>query len=201
MDIFIPYTGNDDLSILLMLEQLESEFKEKNNPLYAITAFQHAFKTRRPIPKWVLEFVARGFQDYLSNGGKKSLDHSFMLKSKGKDTPYKKWLLDDRDQSIMLEMYKLVELCKVPVEVAAEMVKDKLEATDWNQTLIELTELSSDTILGMYKKKWRKICRESTALKNAYSKEYFTKENIISVLQSYPVDSIPLELKGLVSRP
>lgn len=201
MDIFIPYTSNDDLSILLMLEQLESKFKETNNPLYAITAYQHAFKTGRTIPKWALEFVAIGFHDYLSNGGGKSLDHSFMLISKGKDTPYKKWLLDDRDQSIMIEMYKLIELCGVSVEAASDMVKAKLYETDWNQTLIELTELSSDTILGMYKKKWRKIYRESTALNNAYPKEYFTKENIISVLQSYPVDSIPLELKGLVSRP
>lgn len=189
MAIFLPYTGNDDLSILLMLEQLENKFKETNNPLYAITAYDHAFKTGRPIPKWVLKFVAIGFHDYLTNGGKKSLDHSFMLISKGKDTPYKKWLLDDRDQWIMLEMYKLVELCSVGVEKAAEMVKAKLKTTDWNQTLVVLTELSAETILGMYKKKYRKAYRESTVLSNAYPKEYFTQEKIISFLQSYPIDS------------
>lgn len=201
MDVFTPYTGNDDLSILLMLEQLESKFKETNNPLYAITAYQHAFKTGRPIPKWALKFVAIGFHDYLTNGGIKPLDKCFQLKGRGKDSPYKKWLLDDRDQIFMLEMYKLVELCGVRVEDAAEMVKAKLVDTDWDQGLNELTELSADTILGMYKKKYRKQYRESEILNNANPKEYFTQEKIISLLKSYPVDSIPLELKGLISRP
>lgn len=201
MDIFTPYTGNDDLSILLMLEQLESKFKETNNPLYAITAYQHAFQTGRPIPRWAIEFVAIGFHDYLSNGGTKPLDNCFQLKGRGKDSPYKKWLLDDRDQIFMLEMYKLVELCGVGVEDAAHMVKAKLVETDWNHNLKELTELSADTILGMYKKKYRRQYRKSEILNNANLNEYFTQEKIISLLQSYPADSIPLELKGLVSRP
>lgn len=201
MDVFTPYTDNDDFSILLMLEQLENKFKETNNPLYAITAYQQAFKTGRPIPKWALQFVAIGFHDYLKNGGKKPLDNSFQLKSIGKDSPYKKWLLDDRDQIFMFEMYKLVELCGVGVEAAANMVKAKLEDTDWDQGLNELTELSAETILGMYKKKYRKQYRESKILNNANLKEYFTQEKIISLLKSYPDYSIPLELKGLVSRP
>lgn len=180
-------------AIAFTMAQLEERHLKSNNPIYPMFAFRHCFQRGVEPPQWVMQYVAISFHDYLLNCGTKDVDECMQLRvGKGKTPPIKLFLLEERDETIMWDMFRLVEHIGISVENAAHMTKAKLEAADWNKTLIEMTELTEGSILDMYRKTYRKQFREMLASEPSHA-EYFTKEKQKSFLATFPAYSLPVD--------
>ena len=188
------FTGSDDDSISMTITQLKQRYEETNNPIYPMFAFRYCFEREESPPLWALQYVALSFHEYLNNYGTKGIDECLQIKVKqGGTTPIKQFLLDERDDMIMSEMFKLVEYLKISLEVASCMVKAKLEHADWNKTLVELCELSENSIKDMYRKTPRKTLKDIKA--NAQVTEtHFTEQKQKDFLNTFPFHTIPLLL-------
>lgn len=196
--MLITPQGNDDLSLLVTIQELEKRYVETNNPIYAMQAFRLCFVQQISPPTWAMQFMAVSIHDYLENYGTKSLELCFQLQTSGKGgktKPMTQFLLDQRDQAIMLEMYKLVELVGISQRDAAHMVKSKLAESDWNKTLVELDEPTEETIFELYRKKWRKSLIAEIQATDPNYQEHFNCNVREKFLASFPEHSKPLVMK------
>lgn len=178
------------------MEALEQRHLETNNPIYSMLAFNHCFERSATPPAWVMKVVALSFHDYITNCGKRTLDESFQLKpGRGQDKRMTMFLLDERNEIIMREMFKLVEYIGVSMEQAAHMVSEKLKAADWNKTLVEMKELSEGTIRDMFRKSYRMQMKAQVEELDPDYADHFNEEKRTAFLTTFPAHSLPTGLK------
>ena len=188
--------GAGDLAIVFSMEQLQRKHEETNNPVYAMYAFRHCFQRRVTPPEWVNRFVAVAFHEYISLSGTKSLDECFQVKGdKGSTPAMKQFLLDERDDLIYRDVYKLVEIFDFSLEEAAYAIKCKLEEADWNHTHVAMTELTEGTIKDMYRKRHRQRIKTATADDPGLVKYLSAEEKRVAFLASFPEHCLPSRFK------
>jgi hypothetical protein len=165
-------------------------YKETGNPIYLIEAFLLAYQLGLYPPPWVLAVLAEAFQEFYDSQGRKSVETLLGLTGRGKTPPYKKALQRDRDEKIMMDVFRLIRL-GYPLERAADMVclkRDHMKA--WDRTGLNLKALDAPSVVTVYRKNWKKVFEES---------KYFTqctdewlKKNKEAFLQSFPREAFSL---------
>lgn len=178
-----------------------NQFKETKNPVYAIEAFLLAHEAGLYPPLSILNFMADIFKKYHEMLGKVSLDRVFGFRNyKGQSPAFKQVLMaDERDSTLMMDIYRLRRLFGISVEKAAEMVNKRLKGIpdkEWDKTGLKIEKLSYDSLRDKYLRKWIKILEqddhdEITA--RGFSK--WTEEDKIEYLKKYPPVSIPEKLR------
>ncbi len=169
-----------------------SAFKETNNPLYVFHAFLIAHEAGLHPPQWVLNYMAKKFDELLKKDGPKSLDvlFKFTKKGKGKQTPpLDRILIRQRDSELMDRMVMLETLFGCKVYEAVKMVHEKFCVKD-NQNMIGLSTLER-IHSRLYDVEWYETCRE------IFSKWTFRKKR--NYLKAYSDSYIPKRLRNSYS--
>jgi len=121
-----------DTSILLHMRQMS--FEKTKNPIYAIEGFLLAKNANLYPPFWVLEWLSKGFEEYHKSNGRKPIDQ--LLGFTGK--VFKKLIEEDRDEWLMMNIWRLTRFCGFNEKTAAKMVSQNLKNTPgWNKTGIK----------------------------------------------------------------
>lgn len=188
---------DDPESIRITLDSLWCRYKETRNPVYAMYAFRHCFQRNVVPPGWVMQYVAVSFHDYLSNGGKeRGLDACFQVSvGRGQTPPLKLFLIDERNDQIARDIFKLVTLFGVSEFDAAYMVTEKLAASDWNKTGYDLETISADTALDEYRKIRRAVLVAQLAEAGIDYASLVTEDEKSEFLKTFPQHSLPVGLK------
>ena len=174
-------------------------FERTKNPVYLIEAFLIAHNNGLYPPMWVLNFIADVFKRYHDSLGELSLDKLFGCKRwKGQEPPFKTVLNEERDEMLMIDVWRL-NLLGYSIDEASAMVAAKLENNKkWDKTGLKLSSLSEGTIQSIYKKKWSKLFKDEAFLKGA---ENFLKDNNKfkkEFLKTFPTYSFPVSKKTVV---
>jgi len=95
-------------------------FLKENNPLDALRAFIAAYDAGVPPPLPILEFLHKGFKDYLKKNGRARLDECLELSiTHGQYAHFTTEKLKDRDQTLIFGMWVLRKLWNVSIEKAS----------------------------------------------------------------------------------
>lgn len=168
----------DNVLDMFLLPSKASSFKKTKNPVYLIEAFLLAREKGIYPPIWVLDSMAEVFKKYhkalgyekYPKGERISLDDLFgFKKGKGETLSFKKLLLEQRDEMLMLDMHKLI-LVGYSIPKAAALVKEKL------LFIGQLKALSIGSIETMYRKKWKKFFQDSH-VKDGFNKWLADEDN------------------------
>ncbi len=152
----------------LLIESRVTGFKETQNPILAMEAFCHSMRTGVYPPIRVLRWLEESFDVYMADQENKgrggaSLEKIMGLKKgSGGTPPYKKLLLEDRDEMLMEDMDQLMYL-GASREQAAEAVTARLSETDWNKTMDDLEDIGAETIADRHKRARREPINDDTA--------------------------------------
>ncbi len=171
----------------------QTKFNRDGDPLAAIEAFLLSNKAGIYPPLWVLDFMTGVFEHWRQRNGSESLDKLFGLsRGKGQQPALKEALRQERDQNIMLDMWRLRGLFSATLEEAAHMIARRMEDEDWDGTGLNLGDLTADTILDKYRKDgWAQLFSK-------YPDSYLPKWNQDKrdkYLALFPADSYPPGMK------
>ncbi len=164
----------------------KSEFNENKNPVLAIEAFLLAHENGFYPPLWSLNYMYKIFNAFWTSNGKESLDKLFgFTPGKGQTPPFKALFNQDRDQVLMLDVFKL-NLLGYSIDKASYMVSRRLaETKEWDKTGLNIKELSQSTIKDMYLKKWKKVLDHERGRKPVLD---WLKRKKKSFLNNFPKD-------------
>lgn len=192
------------LPVSFFIATSSQKFKETKNPVYAIEAFLLSHEAGLYPPISILTYLADTFKKYHETAGKgrkTSLDKLFgFSKQKGQDNAFKQVIVTyERDEKLMLDLYRLRRLFDLPVEKAAEMVRARLEITpdkEWNKTGFKLIKPSYSRLRDIYFQKWIKIFEQDDHDEiTARGFSRWTETDKIEYLKKYPPASIPEKLR------
>jgi hypothetical protein len=101
-------------------------------------------------PTEALRWLATGFRKWHDSQGKEGLDSALgMNVGKGQVPYFKRLLLAERDELLMMDMSRLTTLGATIAEAAA-MVEKKLSDADWNKTQHDMADLNAETLTARY---------------------------------------------------
>ncbi|KAF0146172.1 MAG: hypothetical protein FD156_199 [Nitrospirae bacterium] len=180
------------------------KFKETGNPVYAIESFINAHEAGLYPPLSILNFLADTFKKYheiAGKGKKTSLDKLLGFSNgKGQDKAFKQVMMaDERNQTLMVDIYILRRLFGLSVEKAAAMVGMRLEEIPdekWNKTEFKINKIVDRSLKDEYNKNWKKNLEQDAHVER--TTEFFSKwteEDKIEYLKKYPPISIPEKLR------
>lgn len=187
-----PFVSELDLDSDLMIPLVckKDAFKETENPVHLIEAFLLAHEAGMYPPMWVLNKIAEVFREYHASNGNKDLDKLFGFKrGVGQSKAFQNIFEEYRDQCLTRDVFKLNVLFGISIEDAAHMTASRLaEMPSWNTTVLDIKEISGETLKDKYLKKWKKVWD------NKWTKKHVTemsKEEKIAFLKLFPKHSIP----------
>jgi len=137
----------------------KSFFQETKNPIYAIEAFLSAREAGLYPPLWVLDWLAKGFQEYHKSNGRKPIGR--LLGFTGRS--FKKLMEKNRDAWQMENIWRLKRFCGYDVKTAARMVSEHLKNNPgWNKTGLKLRTPDGPTLASRYSAEgWEHIFDEA----------------------------------------
>ena len=199
-----PITDNKDgikLPVSFYIVSGEKKFKETKNPVYAIEAFINAHQAGLYPPLSILNFLADTFKKYHEMLGDVSLDKLLGFSGwKGQYPAFKQVIMnEDRDQPLMLDIYRLRRLFNISVEKSAAMVSARLNEMpdkEWNKTGLKINKPGYHHLRDRYFDKWIKIFEQDDhdeITGRGFAK--WTEDDKIEYLKKYPSTSIPPKLK------
>ena len=125
-------------------------YKKTSNPVLALEVFMLAIQEGVYPPAETLRWLATGFLKWHDGCGKESLDSALGMNVGRGQVPYfKRLLLEERDEMLMLDMCRLTTLGATIAEAAA-MVEKKLSDKDWNKTPHDIADLNAETLTSKY---------------------------------------------------
>lgn len=151
-------------------------FAEEGNPLILIETFLAMHRENLYPPLWVMDYIAKVFEEYYNLQGAKTLDEVFKLKvGKGQTPLFKAALKGERDEIMCLRVFKLNSLFKISIEDACFMVSEYFKKED-------MQNISEDTLKDKYIRKWKNICenmgiRESILSWDEQQKKVFLQKH------------------------
>lgn len=169
-------------------------FERDKNPVYVIESFLLAGKAGVYPPEWALNFIFEVFEKYHASNGRKSIDSLFgVVRGKGQVPPFKTLLMEDRNEDLCLDVFRLNLLFKISIEDACNMVAERLKeeikacSTPYDRTGWGIQPLMGAYLQNIYKKqRWLKDTEFKKRTMDAYS-----PEKKIKYLNSFPLASIP----------
>jgi hypothetical protein len=143
---YITETDIDTLTFL-GLRMKEESFQKTKNPIYAIEGFLLAKNANLYPPFWVLEWLSKGFEEYYKSNGRKPIDQ--LLGFTGR--VFKKLIEEDRDEWLMINIWRLTRFCGFNEKIAAKMVSQNLKNTPgWNKTGLKIRTPDGSTLTTKY---------------------------------------------------
>ncbi|MBA4417710.1 MAG: hypothetical protein C0392_07345 [Syntrophus sp. (in: bacteria)] len=123
-------------------------YEESHSFYNLMKAFTISYNSIQPMPKWILDILYRGFREYETNKGQKSLDEIFGIShAKGKRNEYNERERESRNYFLMSNVYQAKHYYRVTVREAVTIVIAFLDSTrkyhEWHIP-------STDTIAKMY---------------------------------------------------
>lgn len=136
-----------------------NRFTETGNPILAIEAFLIAHKAGFYPPMPILNWLAEAFEQFHAANGKEGIEKILGLKrDRGQTPPFKELLVQDVEDMLMWDVWKLKKIFGLSTPRAAEMVAGRLKATaDWDKSGWNLRTYTAATIEDRYAKHWSKI--------------------------------------------
>ena len=146
-----------DIQTFLLLHTSASAFRESGDPFAALRAFVISHKAALYPPVWAIEWLVKALKEYHSSNGTKDLARLLGFRG-GKEPVYKKIAEQERDDMLMLDIFRLHKFGGYSVKQAAQMVAARLKKTpDWNKTGWKLRSLTAGTLQKEYSRKWRSV--------------------------------------------
>ena len=176
--------------LAVMLSGYQSELFDgvyaptRSNPLYAIEAFLTFHRFGLYPPEWVLNWLAKAFNDYVNSEGEADLSLLLGVKrGKGKTPIFKEADSVSREGDLMQEMGFLTILGATIAE-AAEMVSARQEECGEKCP-------SADTLAERFSKRgWSKIFKPIKPMPSS-----FPLDDRKKAFQAYPAHTIPLKFR------
>ena len=162
---------DDDQFAGMHIAETAAKFLDDQNPVRAFEVIIRSVECGVYPPPQVLEWMAEILKRYHEDQGTKPLDHYFGP-GRGQTPPYKKLLLEQRDEMLLSDMDRLMFLGATRLD-AAEMVHAKIIATDWNKTLHDMPDISVPTLVDRHKRGKRKRHDEIYSCFNDEQNEQF----------------------------
>lgn len=199
----------------LILPCKGESFKETKNPVYLIEAYLLAYRNGIYPPLWVMDFIAGAFEKYhkahgyeqYTNRERTTLDQLFGFgKGKGETLSFKKLLLEQRDEKLMIDICRLRKLFNVSIETAVKMVAAKLSAMpydDFDRTGLKLKKIGFDKLKEKYFKKWKGLLEGDNVFAERFAETLlkWTEGDKVTYLKTFPLDCVPHSLKRLLKQP
>ena len=133
-----------------LLHSKWARFKETANPVLALEVIMWAIQSGVYPPAETLRWLADGLCKWHDNQGEHSLDWALGITvGRGQTPHYKRLLLDERDEMLMLDMARLSYLGATREE-AASMIASKIAETDWNKTRHDIADPNAETLSAMH---------------------------------------------------
>ena len=152
-DGHIALPGDLDGEDLLALELWYKKYKETSNPVYALEAYLVAHKAGLYPPEWVLDWLESGLAKYSDGLGMEQLEKCLGFpKGRGQTPAYKSVHLEQRDGMVLLDVYRLRVLLGLSIDEAAKCVASQLKLEDWDDTGLNLGDISWETIADKYQR-------------------------------------------------
>jgi len=179
------------------------QYHRTKNPVHAFEIFVLAKSIGVAPPKLITDFIADVFDAYIQSNGKDSLDKLFGLsKGAGSTPPIKSYVLFERDQQLMRDVFILTEVFGCSDEEAVHMVARYLEdMKSYGHPIFteSADKISEATISDKYHKEWKKILKSEE--KPGHIKSCYADESSKSTyLRLYPEDSIPFRLSRYIKK-
>lgn len=140
---------------MLSIEAAMLNYRKNGDPITALRVFCDSMENGLYPPVEVLEFLRAAFNEYRDKQGTISMDKAMNLAAgKGQTPPFKRALMRQRDEMLMMDIDLLMVL-GFSREKAAEAVTVKLKSEDWNHSLHDMADIDADTIADRHKRAFR----------------------------------------------
>ena len=128
-----------DFEPSMLLGMRKSQFKKTGNPVYLIEALIISHREKLFPQEWILNYLSEKFLEYHDSNGEKSLEKILGFSAgRGKDTAFKEVIKKDRDDMLMMEIWKLHYLTGESKTKCAHLVATRFNLENKKTTIIKI---------------------------------------------------------------
>ena len=177
-----------EMEASMMLQARKSQYLQSQNPVYLIEALLIAHRADLFPPRWVLDFLYSKLNQFHEGNGENNLNVLLEFnRGQGKNTAFQEVILKDRDDLLMMEIWKLKTFTGLSLNKIAKLVATRFNQDNLNTKIIKNT-ISYSTLESIYKKgKWESKFNEWFKVYNPFEK--WTKVKIDHYLGKFGLPS------------